>query len=143
MHSFIVLQNHYVMFPALFFDLWIFVFFYFCAELVFRKCIGKKEMLTKISKCLCWNLFIGAAVLIRAVYKDNKILVSLKRCITFSLSFLICSTKFQLFYDCRTYENIFCPFDNSTNNNTKTFNLKVNCKKLWLVFIHHVNTEYT
>ena len=49
--------------------------------------IGKKEMLAKISKCLCRNLFIGAAAQIRAVYKDHKILIVLKRCITLSSSF--------------------------------------------------------
>ena len=52
-----------------------------------HKWIGKKEMSAKISKCLCRNLFIGAAAQIRAVYKDHKILVTLKRCITLSLSF--------------------------------------------------------
>ena len=45
-----------------------------------HKWIGKKETLSKISKFLHWNLFIGAA-------KDHKILVTLKRCITLSLSF--------------------------------------------------------
>ena len=48
---------------------------------------GEKEMMAKISKCLCWNLVIGAAAQIKAVYKDHKILVTLKRCITLSLSF--------------------------------------------------------
>ena len=52
-----------------------------------HKWIGKKEMLAKISKCLCQNLFIGAATQIRAVYKDHKILVTLRRCIMLSLSF--------------------------------------------------------
>ena len=52
-----------------------------------RKWIGKKEMLAKIPKGLCQNLFIGAAAQNRAVYKDHKILITLKRCITFSLSF--------------------------------------------------------
>ena len=50
--------------------------------------------------------------------------------------------KFLLFYDCRTYENIFRLFDDSANK-TKAFNLKVNCKELRLVFVHHVNTECT
>ena len=53
-----------------------------------HKWIGKKEMLAKISKCLCWNLFIGATTQIRAVYKDHKILVILKRCITLSFKSL-------------------------------------------------------
>ena len=44
-------------------------------------------MLAKISKCLCRNLFIGAAAQIRAVYKDHKILVVLKKCINLSSSF--------------------------------------------------------
>ena len=44
-----------------------------------HKWIGKKET-SKISKFLHWNLFIEAA-------KDHKILVTLKRCITLSLSF--------------------------------------------------------
>ena len=52
-----------------------------------HKWIGKKEMLAKISNCLCRNLFIGAATQIRAVYKDHKILVTLRRCIMLSLSF--------------------------------------------------------
>ena len=52
-----------------------------------HKWIGKKEMSAKISKCLCRNLSIGAATQIRAVYKDHEILVTLKRCITLSLSF--------------------------------------------------------
>ena len=48
---------------------------------------GKKEMSAKISKCLSRNLFIGVAAKIRAVYKDYEILVTLKRCISLSLSF--------------------------------------------------------
>ena len=96
-----------------------------------------KEMSAKISKYLCRNLFIGAAAQIRAVHKYDKILVTLKRCITLS-----CNTKFLLFYDCRTYENIFRLFDDSANK-TKAFNLKKNCKELRLVFVHHVNTECT
>ena len=39
-----------------------------------HKWIGKKEMLAKISKYLCQNLFIGAAAQIRAVYKITKFL---------------------------------------------------------------------
>ena len=53
-----------------------------------HKWIGKKEMLAKISKCLCWNLFIGATTQIRAVCKDHEIFVTLKRCITLSFKFL-------------------------------------------------------
>ena len=49
--------------------------------------IGKKEKSAKISKCLCQNLFIGAAAQIRAMYKVHEILVTLIRCITLSLSF--------------------------------------------------------
>ena len=41
-----------------------------------------------------------------------------------------------------TYSHIFHLYDNSANK-TKAFNLKVNCKKLMLVFVHHVNTECT
>ena len=82
-------------------------------------------MLAKISKCLCRNLFIGAATQIRAVYKDHKILVILKRCITF---FVVLS------------KTLFCLFGESANK-TKAFNLKVNCKELRLVFVHHVKTE--
>ena len=52
-----------------------------------RMWIGKKEMSVKISKCLCQNMFIGAATQIRAVYKEHKILIILKRCISLSLSF--------------------------------------------------------
>ena len=52
-----------------------------------HKWIGKKEMFAKISKCLCWNLFIEATAHIRAAYKDHKILITLKSCITFSLNF--------------------------------------------------------
>ena len=99
-------------------------------------------MWAKISKYLCRNLFIGAATQIRAVYKDHEILVTFKRCITFLLSFKTWNTKFPLFYDCRNDENIFSLFDDSANK-TKAFNLKVNCKKLRLVFVRHVNTECT
>ena len=49
--------------------------------------IGNKEMTTKISKCLCRNLFIRATAQITAVLKDHEILVTLKRCITLSLAF--------------------------------------------------------
>ena len=98
--------------------------------------------MAKISKCLCPNLFIGATAQIRDVCKDDEILVTLKRCITLSLSFQTWITKFLLLYDCRTYENIFCLFDDSANK-TKAFNLKVNCKELRLVFVHCVNTECT
>ena len=99
------------------------------------KWIGKKEISAKISKCLCRNLFIGATVQIRAVYKDHKILITLKRCITLSLSFLTYNTKFLLFYDCCNYESIFCLFDNSANK-TKAFNLKVNLSNWgWFLYI--------
>ena len=45
----------------------------------------------------------------------------------------------------------FCLFDDSENfplfddtvNKTKAFNLKMTCKELRLVFVHHVNTECT
>ena len=45
-----------------------------------HKWIAKKEMLAKTSKCLCWNLLIGAAAQTRAVCKDHEILITLKRC---------------------------------------------------------------
>ena len=54
-----------------------------------HKWIGKKEMSAKISKCLCRNLFIGAATQIRAVYKDQEVLVTFKRCITLSFTLLL------------------------------------------------------
>ena len=92
------------------------------------------------AKSLCRNLFIGAAAQIRAIYKDHENLVTLKRSITLSLSFQTRNTKILLFYDFRTYENICRLFDDSANK-TKAFNMKVNCKELMLVFIHHVNTE--
>ena len=41
-----------------------------------------------------------------------------------------------------TNENIFSLFNDSANK-TKAFNLKVNCKELRLVFVHHVNTKCT
>ena len=49
-----------------------------------HKWTGQKE---KMSKCLCWNLFIGDTAQIRDLYKDHEILIPLKRCITLSLSF--------------------------------------------------------
>ena len=98
-------------------------------------------MSAKISECLSRNLFIGAAAQIRAMYKDHEILVTLKKCITLSLSFYTRNTKFLLFYDCRTYENNFRLFGDSANK-TKAFNLKVNCP-LQLLTVHHVNTECT
>ena len=52
-----------------------------------HKWIGTKEMSEKISKSLCRNLFIGAITQIRAVYKDNEILVTLKSCITLPFEF--------------------------------------------------------
>ena len=52
-----------------------------------HKWIGKNEILAKTSKCLCRNLFIGATAQIRAMYKDYKILVTLKRWNPLSLSF--------------------------------------------------------
>ena len=52
-----------------------------------HKWIGKKEMPAKISKCLYWNLFIGAAAKIRAVYKDHNLLETFKGCISLSLNF--------------------------------------------------------
>ena len=52
-----------------------------------HKWIGKKEMLAKISKCLCRNLFIGATTQIRAEYKDHKILITLKGVLLSLLSF--------------------------------------------------------
>ena len=52
-----------------------------------HKWIGKKETSAKMLKCQCQNLFIGATAQIRVVYEDYEILVTLKRCITLSLSF--------------------------------------------------------
>ena len=52
-----------------------------------HKWIGKKEIWAKISKCLCWNLFIGVTTQMRAVYKDHEILITSKRCITLSSKF--------------------------------------------------------
>ena len=104
--------------------------------------IGKKEMLAKISKYQCQNLFIGAATQVRAVCKDHEILVTLKRCITLSFKFLESRQKISIVYDCLTYENIFRLFGDSANK-SKAFNLKVNCKELKSVFVHHVNTECT
>ena len=53
-----------------------------------HKWIGKKEMLAKISKCLCRNLVRGAVMQISAVYTDHKrIFVTQKRCITLSFKF--------------------------------------------------------
>ena len=46
-----------------------------------HKHMGKKETSAKISICLCWNLFIGSTKQIRALYKDHRIPVTLKRCI--------------------------------------------------------------
>ena len=63
------------------------------------------------------------------MYKDHKILLTMKRYITLPLTFSTHNTKFLLFYDCRTCKNIFRLFDGSANN-TKAFNLKVNCKEL-------------
>ena len=83
-----------------------------------HKWIGKKEISAEISKCLCRNLFKGAATQIRAVYKDNEILVTFKRCICL-LSFKTWNTTFPLFYDCRTYENIFRLFDESANKTNR------------------------
>ena len=101
--------------------------------------IVKKEMLGKISKCLCLNLFIGVAAQLRAAQKDHEILVTLKKRITLSLSFQTPNTKFLLFDYCCAYKNIFRLFDDSANK-TKAFYLRVNSKKLRLVFVHHVNT---
>ena len=52
-----------------------------------HKWIGKREKSTKISECLCQNLFIGATAQIRGAYKNHEILVILKRFIAWSLSF--------------------------------------------------------
>ena len=61
-----------------------------------HKWIHKKEMLAKTSKCLGWNLFVGATTQIRAVYKYHKILVTLKRCITWSFKFLYLQHKISI-----------------------------------------------
>ena len=105
------------------------------------KCVGRKEMLAKMSKYLCWNLFIRATTQIRAVYKDHKILVTLKSYITLSFKFLDLQHKICIFL-CHTYENIFHLFSDSINK-TRFFDLKVNCNELRLVFVHHGNTECT
>ena len=83
-----------------------------------------------------------SAAQLRAVYKYHEILITLKRYITLSLSFETRNTNFLLFYDYRTYENIFRLFEDSANK-SKAFNLKVNCKELKLVFIHHKNIKCT
>ena len=99
-------------------------------------------MVAKISKCQFQKLFIGGVAQIRAVYKDRKILVTLKGCITLSFKFLELQHKFLLFYDCGTYKNIFRLYQDRASK-TKAVNLKVNCKELRLVFVHLVNTECT
>ena len=99
-------------------------------------------MPTKISKCLCQNLFIGAAAQIRAVYKDHEILITLKRCITLSFKFLVASQNFYSFMIVVLTKTFFVLFGDSANR-TKAFNLKVNYNELTLVFVHHVNTECT
>ena len=53
-------------------------------------------MLTKVSKSLCQNLFIGAATQIRAVYKHHEILETLKSCITLSFKFLDLQGKISI-----------------------------------------------
>ena len=93
-------------------------------------------MLAKIS--MCRNLLIGATTQIRCVYRDHEFLLTLTRCITLSFKFLKSQHKILLFYDCHTYENIFHLIGDSANI-TKAFNLKVDCKELRLVFVHHVN----
>ena len=55
-------------------------------------------MSAKTSKCLYQNLFMGVSVQIRAVYKDHKILVTLKRCITWSFKFLDLQYKVSIVY---------------------------------------------
>ena len=60
------------------------------------KWMHKNEMLASISKCLCQNLFKGAASYIRAVYKNYRILVTLKRCITSSFKFLDSQNKIYI-----------------------------------------------
>ena len=104
-----------------------------------HKWIGKKEVSAKISKCLYRNLFIGAATEIRPVYKDHEILITFKRCYFVFYVFRQTYTNFLLLYDCRTYENIFCLF-NDCASKTNPFDVKMNCKELRLVF---VNTECT
>ena len=61
------------------------------------KWVGRKEMLAKMSKYLCWNLFIRATTQIRAVYKDHKILVTLKSYITLPFKFLDLQHKICIF----------------------------------------------
>ena len=90
-----------------------------------HKKVGKKEMSGKILKCLCWNLFIGAAAQIRAVYKDHKILVY-----NFVFKFLDSQYKICVVLWLWYRESIFRLF-------------KVNWKELRLVFVHRVNTDCT
>ena len=80
-----------------------------------HKLIGKKEMSARISKCLCRNLFIGATAQLRAVYKDHKILVTFKRCITLSFKFLDLQHKISIILWLFTYKNIFRLFVDSAN----------------------------
>ena len=61
-----------------------------------HKWIGPKKMSAKMPKCLCRNLFVGAATQIRTVYKDHKILVTLKRLITLSLKFIDSQHKISI-----------------------------------------------
>ena len=98
-------------------------------------------MLAKISKCLCWNLFIGATTQIRAVHKDPRILITFKKCITLSFQFLDLQHKISIVLWLGTFKNISHLFGN-TGNKTKAFNLKVNCKELRLIFVHHVHTVH-
>ena len=95
-------------------------------------------MVVKISKCQFQKLFIGGAAQIKVVYKDHKILITLKGCITLSFKFLEMQHKFLLFYDCRTSKNIFRLYEDRASK-TKAVNLKVNCKELRLIFVYHVN----
>ena len=147
------LQNHCVIFRALYSELQNSFFFDFCAELVFRNG-GKSGSVMYTSEQVrkkCWQRYQSAYVepCSQELQHKSELCTKIRKSCQLSKGVLHCllsvktrNTKFPLFYDCRTYENIFRLFDDSANK-TKAFNLKVNCKELKLVFVHHVNTKWT
>ena len=63
-----------------------------------HKWICKKEILADILKCPCWNLFIRVTTQIRAVYKDLKICITLKRWIALYFKFLDSQHKISILW---------------------------------------------
>ena len=87
---------------------------------------SKKEMLAKISKCLCQNLVIGVQRTNQSCVQQSRNPCNYRKVYYFIFKFLDSQHKISIVLWLLNLQN-----------------LKMNYKQLRLVSLHHVNTECT